>query len=158
MFLSFCVFNEFFHFSKKSGFGVFLVHPTVVSVLLSASVERCFDSRMQDFKIPFFIASWRTGFEDLNLNTWMIQQCLFLRLGTELKLVFLQEEPGLDCRWRLPTYLDLNPSPGAEKNDPGPRNVAPYRWCQIKPTLQSKIGQTGPRNPSNRKHLSRLVC
>ena len=30
-------------------FGVFLVHPTVVSVLLSASVERCFVSRMRDF-------------------------------------------------------------------------------------------------------------
>ena len=26
-FLSFCVFGDFFHFSKKSGFGVFLVHP-----------------------------------------------------------------------------------------------------------------------------------
>ena len=31
------------------GFGVFLVHPTVVSVLLSASVERCFVSRRRDF-------------------------------------------------------------------------------------------------------------
>ena len=34
---------------KKNGFWVFLVHPTVVSVLLSASVERCFVSRMRDF-------------------------------------------------------------------------------------------------------------
>ena len=34
---------------KKLGFWVFLVHPTVVSVLLSASVERCFVSRMRDF-------------------------------------------------------------------------------------------------------------
>ena len=49
MFLSFCVLNDFFRFSKKSGFGVFLVHPTVISVLLSASVERCFVSRMRDF-------------------------------------------------------------------------------------------------------------
>ena len=31
------------------GFWVFLVHPTVVSVLLSASVERCFVYRMRDF-------------------------------------------------------------------------------------------------------------
>ena len=36
--LSFCVLDDFFHFSKKMGFWVFLVHPTVVSVLLSASV------------------------------------------------------------------------------------------------------------------------
>ena len=31
------------------GFCVFLIHPTVVSVLLSASVERFNVSRMQDF-------------------------------------------------------------------------------------------------------------
>ena len=36
-------------FYKKMGFWVFLVHPIVVSVLLSASVERCFVSRMRDF-------------------------------------------------------------------------------------------------------------
>ena len=41
--------DDFFRFSKKIGFGVFLFHPTVVSVLLSASVERCFVSRMRDF-------------------------------------------------------------------------------------------------------------
>ena len=41
--------DDFFRFSKKIGFGVFLVHPTVVSVLLSASVERFFVSRMRDF-------------------------------------------------------------------------------------------------------------
>ena len=40
-----------FPFFKKMGFWVFLVHPTVVSVLLSASVERCFVSSMQDFYI-----------------------------------------------------------------------------------------------------------
>ena len=45
----FCVLDDFFRFSKKSGFGVFLVQPTMVLVLLSASVERCFVSRMQDF-------------------------------------------------------------------------------------------------------------
>ena len=42
-------FRLFFCFSKKLGFWVFLVHPTVVSVLLSASVERLFVSRMRDF-------------------------------------------------------------------------------------------------------------
>ena len=40
----------FFRFPKKMGFWAFLVHPTVVSVLLSASVERCFVSRMRDFQ------------------------------------------------------------------------------------------------------------
>ena len=49
MFLSFCVLDDFFRFSKKLGFGVFLVHPPMASVLLSASVERCFVSRMRDF-------------------------------------------------------------------------------------------------------------
>ena len=38
-----------FFVKKKEGFWVFLVHPTVVLVLLSASVERCFVSRMRDF-------------------------------------------------------------------------------------------------------------
>ena len=36
-------------FQKNWVFRLFLVHPTVVSVLLSASVERCFVSRMRDF-------------------------------------------------------------------------------------------------------------
>ena len=45
----FCVFGDFFRFSKKWGFWVFLVHPPMASVLLSASVERCFVSRMRDF-------------------------------------------------------------------------------------------------------------
>ena len=44
----------FSFFSKKLGFWVFLVHPTVVSVLLSASVERCFVSRMWDFYFKFY--------------------------------------------------------------------------------------------------------
>ena len=43
--------DDFFRFSKKSGFWVFLVHPSVVSVLLSASVERCSVSRMRDFDV-----------------------------------------------------------------------------------------------------------
>ena len=52
-FFSFCVLDDFFRFSKKSGFGVFLVHPPMASVLLSASVERCFVSRMRDFSLIF---------------------------------------------------------------------------------------------------------
>ena len=48
-FLSFCVLDDFFRFSKKLDFRQFLVHPIVVLVLLSASVERCFVSRMRDF-------------------------------------------------------------------------------------------------------------
>ena len=52
--MSFCVLDDFFLFSKNLGFRLFLVHPTVVSVLLSASVERCFVSRMRDFfKVTF---------------------------------------------------------------------------------------------------------
>ena len=47
--LSFCVFNDFFCFTKNFGLWLFLVHPTVVLVLLSASVERGFVSRMRDF-------------------------------------------------------------------------------------------------------------
>ena len=44
----------FLIFPKKLGFLVFLVHTTMVSVLLSASVERCFVSRMQDFFLAIF--------------------------------------------------------------------------------------------------------
>ena len=47
--MSFCVFGDFFRFSKEMGFGVFLVHPSMALVLLSKSVERCFVSRMRDF-------------------------------------------------------------------------------------------------------------
>ena len=56
MFLSFCILDDFFLFlviffrlSKKSGFWVVLVHPSMASVILSASVERCFVSPMRDF-------------------------------------------------------------------------------------------------------------
>ena len=41
-------------FQQKSGFGVFLVHPPMASVLLSASVEICFVSRMRDFYFYFY--------------------------------------------------------------------------------------------------------
>ena len=44
------------------GFWVFLVHPTVVLVLLSASVERCFVSRMRDFlPVPGCVALHQNG-------------------------------------------------------------------------------------------------
>ena len=54
-------------FQKKLGFLVFLVHPTVVSVLLSALVERCFVSRMPDFQSigvldDFFLFFKKIGF------------------------------------------------------------------------------------------------
>ena len=58
MFLSFCVLDDFFRFSKKLGFWVFLVHPTAVSVLLSASVERFFVSRMRDFWLSVSLFVW----------------------------------------------------------------------------------------------------
>ena len=41
--------DDFFACSQKIGFWVFLLHPTVVSVLLPASVKRCFVFRMRDF-------------------------------------------------------------------------------------------------------------
>ena len=47
------IFSVFFF---KSGFGVFLVHPSVVFVLLSASVDGCFGSRLRDlFLIKFYL-------------------------------------------------------------------------------------------------------
>ena len=48
-FLVFAFWIIFFRFSKKLVFKVFLFHPTMVLVLLSASVERCFVSRERDF-------------------------------------------------------------------------------------------------------------
>ena len=47
--MSFCVLDDFFRFLKNSVFWVFRVNPTVVSVLLSASVERFLVSCMRDF-------------------------------------------------------------------------------------------------------------
>ena len=38
----FLCFGDFFRLSKKSGFWVFLVHPPMASVLLSASIKRFF--------------------------------------------------------------------------------------------------------------------
>ena len=42
-------------FQQNQVLGVFLVHPTVVSVLLSASVHRCFVSHMRDLKRNIFL-------------------------------------------------------------------------------------------------------
>ena len=55
------VLDDFIRFSKKSGFGVFLVHPPRASVLLSASVERFSVSRMRDFYLMdlFFLRKGR---------------------------------------------------------------------------------------------------
>ena len=47
--LSFSVLDNYFLFKFFFGFCVFLVHPIVVSVLLSASAERFDVSRMRDF-------------------------------------------------------------------------------------------------------------
>ena len=41
--------SESLGFKKKMDFWVFLVHPPMALVLLSALVERCFVSRMRDF-------------------------------------------------------------------------------------------------------------
>ena len=71
--------DDFLRFSKNLGFWVFLVHPTEVSVLLSASVERCFVSRMRDFfssvllpgYIPFAGPNpWPEPCHDLSEQTW----------------------------------------------------------------------------------------
>ena len=50
---------------KKTGFGEFLVHPTVVSVLLSALVKRCFVSHMRDFFITASVC-WLLQTEQIN--------------------------------------------------------------------------------------------
>ena len=69
-------------FSKNLGFWVFLVHPIVVLVLLSASVERCFVSRMRDFSfwgwfrpltkhLPYWLRP-RVTYTQLSLNILII--------------------------------------------------------------------------------------
>ena len=45
-----------------AGFGVFLVHPPMVSVLLSASVERFSVSRMRDFLVYYGFLDFFIGF------------------------------------------------------------------------------------------------
>ena len=48
------ILDDFFRISKKSGIGVFLVHPPIASVLLSPSVKRFSVSRMRDFFLNRF--------------------------------------------------------------------------------------------------------
>ena len=64
--------DDFFRFSKKSGFGVFLVHPTVVSVLLSASVEKCFVSRMRDF-LSYDVYIVKDSYNRLSELSWKLR-------------------------------------------------------------------------------------
>ena len=65
------ILDDFFRFSKKSGFGVLLVHPPMASVLLSASVERCFVSCMRDFSLNFTPWIWH----------WLPWPCHNITLG-----------------------------------------------------------------------------
>ena len=66
----------FFRFSKKSDFGVFLVLPTMVSVLLSASVKRCFVSRMRDFKKIKLEKNKGQSFSGFLRKTKLFRKCL----------------------------------------------------------------------------------
>ena len=77
-----------FRFFKKIGFWVFLVHPTVVSVLLSASIERCFVSCMQDFfqkKSPTVSMKSRISGTGIHLNSlillWLLAQKEYIDNG-----------------------------------------------------------------------------
>ena len=76
-----------------SGFWVFLDHPPMASVLLSASVERCFVSRMRDFYIVFTYFASSTGYEEdifTNLlklfSIWMLKD---QNLAENLKSLFM---------------------------------------------------------------------
>ena len=60
-------------FQKKLGMGVFLVHPTVVLVLLSALVERCFVSRMRDFNRGLADAGSGGGGSTMGYDTLQIK-------------------------------------------------------------------------------------
>ena len=70
--------DDFFRFSKKIGFGVFLFHPTVLSVLLSASVERCFVSRMRDFSNYIML---NTDISPLNIKMGLVMRLNFYQTG-----------------------------------------------------------------------------
>ena len=78
-------------FQKNLGFWVFLVHPTVVSVLLSASVERCFVSRLRDFFIKPFLAPAPISLTILSYKVLAVlfpdcQKSVFVVLKTENRL------------------------------------------------------------------------
>ena len=59
------------------GFWVFLVHPTVVTVLLSASVERCFVSCMQDFFFVFYASHMLQLFL---ISNFLLKKCIDLNI------------------------------------------------------------------------------
>ena len=80
------------------GFWVILVHPTVVSVLLSASVERCFVSRMRDLKKKYIekplnvVFSLNMPVENVNLlYLYKAKMRLGVRLGNLSRLVLRLE-------------------------------------------------------------------
>ena len=90
----------FFVFFKNLGSWVFLVHPNVVSVLLSASVERCFVSRMRFF---FF-------FHLADLPILLFFCCLQAKSPTFLLLLYLSKPPYFPVVFSLtnyPTFLLL---------------------------------------------------
>ena len=70
----FLVLYDFFLFSKKLGFGVFLVHPPMALVLLSASVERCFVSRMRDFSFLIYVRAF------LVLKLTLVKKIKFIQI------------------------------------------------------------------------------
>ena len=81
--------KDFFRFSKESGFGVLLVNPPMASVLLSASVERCFVSRMRDFYYSI-------------LYKWISAPLLCKSLKTSTKSIFIVPNyPTKVCELKL---------------------------------------------------------
>ena len=99
-FLSFCVLDYFFSFSKNSFFWVFLVHPTVVSVLLSASVERCFVKAL---------ALWADAFYKLKCPSVFLSFCP--SVCSLLRYRFKVFLPKVGC----PIFLEIQ-NPWGEKN------------------------------------------
>ena len=76
-------------FFKNFGFLIFLVNSTVVSVLLSASVARCFVSRMQDF---FFT----------KVTKKLMKNCVYF-----LGVIFAGPKGGQPCRGFLILFGQL---------------------------------------------------
>ena len=103
MFLSFCVLDDFLCFSKKLGFEVFLVHSPMASVLLSASVERCFVSRMRHFSLldPFSPAIF-----DNPLRVWIWEPAALTELSKELACHLLGVSPCHLCSCSTGAYME----------------------------------------------------
>ena len=68
---------------KKSGFWVFLVHPSMASVLLSALVERCFVSLMRDFYSTLYVLCFQH-------NTWLNAFLAYCKLLVILNFFFFK--------------------------------------------------------------------